>query len=412
MVDVAAPIESVPFWLADRGFRETGLSLANPDARWKLYRRTFDRGPIGLGVNGLDRSPPAHYVVFVRPLEGREAADERSGRSSRWRTASGLVAEVVAGPGVSAAFDVSRPFAALPDELVGVGHAPAGPRRATLDAAGHGTGLEDACGLRSANRTRWRSSFGADPAGSWSGRGGRRRRSSRRPSGSSRRRRTGEPVRPSDASASWRATRPASRSRTCSTIRSSAATGSPWADSSPTRLYRYALGDGTPRGLGTLEDGEDRAGGRSCRCGSSTWAMPRRASRTGGGSSNGAFRRHPGIDFVVLAGDLVDRGNERTNWDHFFLRAAAVFDRVPVMPCVGNHEYLDVGPAALPGLLRAAAQRPARASTRTWSTRSRPATPASPCSTAPWPSGTPRPRVGRRNGSTDARRGRRPGGRS
>jgi 3',5'-cyclic AMP phosphodiesterase CpdA len=50
------------------------------------------------------------------------------------------------------------------------------------------------------------------------------------------------------------------------------------------------------------------------------------------------------MDFVVLAGDLVDRGNERTNWDHFFLRAAPVFNRLPVMPCVGNHEYLDVGP--------------------------------------------------------------------
>ncbi len=57
-----------------------------------------------------------------------------------------------------------------------------------------------------------------------------------------------------------------------------------------------------------------------------------------------AMRRHPRTDFILLAGDLVDRGNERTNWDHFFLRAAAVFDRVPLMPCVGNHEYLDMGP--------------------------------------------------------------------
>jgi 3',5'-cyclic AMP phosphodiesterase CpdA len=57
-----------------------------------------------------------------------------------------------------------------------------------------------------------------------------------------------------------------------------------------------------------------------------------------------ATSRHSAIDFILLAGDLVDRGNERSNWDHFFLRAAGVFDRVPVMPCVGNHEYLDVGP--------------------------------------------------------------------
>ncbi len=57
-----------------------------------------------------------------------------------------------------------------------------------------------------------------------------------------------------------------------------------------------------------------------------------------------AARRHKDIDFLVLAGDLVDRGNERTNWDHFFLRAGPVFDHMPLMPCVGNHEYLDVGP--------------------------------------------------------------------
>jgi 3',5'-cyclic AMP phosphodiesterase CpdA len=68
-----------------------------------------------------------------------------------------------------------------------------------------------------------------------------------------------------------------------------------------------------------------------------------------------AYRRHPGIEFVLLAGDLVDRGNERTNWDHFFLRSAEVFQRTPLMPCVGNHEYLDQGPRlyraffALPG---------------------------------------------------------------
>jgi hypothetical protein len=57
-----------------------------------------------------------------------------------------------------------------------------------------------------------------------------------------------------------------------------------------------------------------------------------------------ARQRHPDAAFLLLAGDLVDRGNERTNWDHFFLRADGVFDRLPVMPCAGNHEYLDRGP--------------------------------------------------------------------
>src|SRR5262249_9860156 len=58
----------------------------------------------------------------------------------------------------------------------------------------------------------------------------------------------------------------------------------------------------------------------------------------------GAHRRHPNAAFLLIAGDLVDRGNERTNWDHFFLRAAGVFETLPLMPCAGNHEYLDQGP--------------------------------------------------------------------
>ena len=70
------------------------------------------------------------------------------------------------------------------------------------------------------------------------------------------------------------------------------------------------------------------------QCGLEEWGKLLRAARN----------RHPTAGFLLIAGDLVDRGNERTNWDHFFLRASGVFDRLPVMPCVGNHEYLDRGP--------------------------------------------------------------------
>ena len=37
---------------------------------------------------------------------------------------------------------------------------------------------------------------------------------------------------------------------------------------------------------------------------------------------------------VRIAQFLVDRGNERTNWDHFFLRASGVFDGAgAAIPC-------------------------------------------------------------------------------
>ena len=69
IVDVAVPSASVPFWIADQGFQMTDLVLENPDTAWRVYRKAFAKGNVGLGVNGLDRTPVAHYVVFVRPTE-------------------------------------------------------------------------------------------------------------------------------------------------------------------------------------------------------------------------------------------------------------------------------------------------------------------------------------------------------
>ncbi len=111
----------------------------------------------------------------------------------------------------------------------------------------------------------------------------------------------------------------------------------------PDSVYRYSLGDGRPErwtSWRTVKTGPDRSRGTrfmylgDAQTGLESW----------GRLLKSAYRRHSDVDFILLAGDLVDRGNERTNWDHFFLRADGVFDRVPLMPCVGNHEYLDMGP--------------------------------------------------------------------
>ncbi len=110
----------------------------------------------------------------------------------------------------------------------------------------------------------------------------------------------------------------------------------------PSSVYQYSLGDGTD-GWGpwqTVKTAPERSHGlRFLYLGDAQTGFER-----WGHMLEAAYRRHPATDFILLAGDLVDRGNERTNWDHFFLRAAAVFDQVPLMPCVGNHEYLDMGP--------------------------------------------------------------------
>ncbi|MHC5543146.1 metallophosphoesterase family protein, partial [Singulisphaera rosea] len=94
---------------------------------------------------------------------------------------------------------------------------------------------------------------------------------------------------------------------------------------SPWRTVR--TGPATPRSFRFLYLGD-------AQCGLEGW----------GKLLHAAQRLTPDASFMLLAGDLVDRGNERTNWDHFFLRAEGVFDTLPLMPCVGNHEYLDRGP--------------------------------------------------------------------
>lgn len=51
-----------------------------------------------------------------------------------------------------------------------------------------------------------------------------------------------------------------------------------------------------------------------------------------------AQARNPEAAFYVIAGDLVNRGNHRDEWDWFFHAARGIFDRYPVVPAIGNHE--------------------------------------------------------------------------
>ncbi len=52
-----------------------------------------------------------------------------------------------------------------------------------------------------------------------------------------------------------------------------------------------------------------------------------------------AYRARPDAAFYLMAGDLVNRGAERWDWDSFFEYSKDVFDRRPIVPVLGNHEY-------------------------------------------------------------------------
>jgi 3',5'-cyclic AMP phosphodiesterase CpdA len=345
VVEIAAPTSSVPFWISDQGFAATGLSLENADAQWSLFRKSFAPGWVGLGVNGLDRSAPAHYVVFLRSADGQpplrtEDVKLREPDAGGWSI-------VPTRPDVSAAREVHRPFLAIPHELEGtLLLQPFHDRRhASLLATGRvwkthvpsGT-VPDQVAI----------AFGSDPAHEmvWTWRTA--------PSVEQ----TAVRIIPArfESAESGPNSQPdlkgARLIRGHSTlVRSPSVLNDPVIRRhevtveglSPDTVYLYSLGDGSDKGWGSLRAVKT---GRPLADRTEFLYMgdPQTGLKEWGQRLTAAFRRHPAIDFIVLAGDLVDRGNERTNWDHFFLRSEEIFGRIPVMPCVGNHEYLDRGP--------------------------------------------------------------------
>ena len=52
-----------------------------------------------------------------------------------------------------------------------------------------------------------------------------------------------------------------------------------------------------------------------------------------------SLEAHPEARFCLIAGDLVNRGNDRDEWDALFYYANHYFAERPLVPALGNHEY-------------------------------------------------------------------------
>ena len=335
VVSVAARRGSEPFWLVDQGFAKTDLRLADPEASWVVFRKEFGPGWVGLGVNGLDLARPTHYVAFLQTPDGHPA-EPRAIEGEAWTVR-------VAAEGVGLASGVDLPIQELSPRL----------RGATLLQPAHDQRHSSAL----ARGRVWKThvvagrtpdqvtvAFGADASRelvwSWRTDVGTRHavvryypldRNQRTPPG---------------AAGQVREVEGASRTIEVPDLLNDPVVLRHTARASglePDTPYAYSVGDGTARGMSSwqvVRTGPSRSGDIHLmylgdpQCGLERW----------GRLLADAQRRHPETGAILIAGDLVDRGNERSNWDHFFLRASGVFERVAVMPAVGNHEYLDQGP--------------------------------------------------------------------
>lgn len=57
-----------------------------------------------------------------------------------------------------------------------------------------------------------------------------------------------------------------------------------------------------------------------------------------------AYRDRPDAKFYIMAGDLINVGNARWDWDDFFYNATGIYDRRQLVPAIGNHEDQGPGP--------------------------------------------------------------------
>lgn len=353
MVAVASLKGSTPFWVEEQGFKPTDLTLQTEDGEWEVHRKTFPPGWIGLGVNSLDRTARAHYVAFVRAAPDQPELEVNALQIVSDPDASWT--KVIARDGASASSDLYRPFRGLPEQLDGsILLQPAHGRRHDALLAGGRVWKSHVVSSLQPDQTAI--SFLDDPARqlafTW--------RTSPWIEGSAARLiQAGYEVPESGPDIDLDHYEVRIVQGESALIRSDGLLNDPVIRRhsvvvdglQPDTMYYYSVGDDSQNIWGpwrTVKTGPEH---------------PRRLeflylgdAQTGfeewGKMLGGAFRRHPGMDFILLAGDLVDRGNERTNWDHFFLRAAPVFDRVPLMPAVGNHEYLDQGPSLFSAFFR------------------------------------------------------------
>ena len=324
IIEIAAPAGRPPFWIRDGGFVETGRTLRHPSGSFAIWSRRYPAGPIGLGVQSIDRSTRGHYAVFIRGVEGR--VDVEMIGSTDWTLATV--------DGVTSPYaDDPRPFDAIPADLRG--SSILRPRREEADATALVRGKVWKTRVPSGpHPDQVVVSFGNEPTRSiaWTW-----RTEPGSPRGNVRLERAdgfGRVEVEADALpiASDGLLNDPVILRHRATIEGL----------QPDTAYRYSVGDGgdrwTPweavrtapevgRDYAFLEMGDPQ-------CGLEEWGVLLKAAR----------RSRPDAGFLLIAGDLVDRGNERSNWDHFFLRAAGVFEGLPLLPCVGNHEYLDKGP--------------------------------------------------------------------
>ena len=331
------PLE--PFWLEEQGFRKTDLEVYRGTDIFIAYEKEFPAGPIGLGVNSFSGSNQ-QYFVALKPVSDATAP---------------IVTDFYPGYITVAALEVGvqpyphpawGPLTAVPDALKGIPMLQVDPdwRRATriigvyTETQFPATSRPDQILLtwsddpQTTQTIQWRTSTETTVgAVAYMKQADHNHFQPATPRITEAESVLLETVRVVNEPKIYRHT---------ATLR----------DLEPGTTYVYAVGDGTEDGWTALAEfttaPDDVEPFSFIYMGDVQNGFAHWRSLV-----TRAYRERPDAAFYLLAGDNVNRGNDRDDWDDFFYNARGIFDRRTVVPALGNHEYHSGPPALYHALL-------------------------------------------------------------
>ena len=312
---------SVPFWVEETGFKKTEMLVKNEHQTYEVWQKNFDKGHIGLGINGFDKHRPV-YFISVAPTDPKDKLEIKN----VYPAAYGLDTMKI-GAFTYHDWD-SLILTEVPENLVGQ----------VLFTTVRGRARE-AHLIGAFRKTATPSSNQPDQIMlTWSG----------------------DPKTTIDVQ--WRTNSSVEKglvkywqsgSRDTLTTNASAYkmedrllqndrfvqrfTGN-LTNLKPGTTYSYKVGTQSGNWSETTdfktESGEKEGF-------SFIWFGDTHHSKIWGDMAQKAFQRHPDAAFYSIAGDLVSTGLHRNEWDELWSYPGKVFNYKPLMPVPGNHDSQD-----------------------------------------------------------------------
>jgi acid phosphatase type 7 len=321
-----ASLGNEPYWLGKRGFKATGFKFKIGKHDFDTWEKEFPAGEIGLGVHNLT-GRGTHYLVLLKPQQAGSALTVTDIYPAHLRTTKFVA-------GVEPFVDQADKLSAVPAELEG-----------QLLVQTEDDSSEDARLVSLFSKTQYPAPDRVDQVVlTWSGDPRTTQTIQWRTSTNI----TKGTVRYQLKSAGTALDPKSARTKRATTepLATPTLVNDPLINRhtvalrglKPGTTYLYAVGDGSPNGwtepaefttapagaapfsfiyMGDAQNGLDR------------WGV----------LLHNAYRARPDAAFYLMAGDLVNRGAERWDWDSFFENSKGVFDRRPIVPVLGNHEY-------------------------------------------------------------------------